>query len=132
MLTVVRVDREQAGGPPEPGNFIGSVRMQNLSAASGAGGVEVFAVFFEPGARTRPHTHPTDQMLVFVEGSGFVVFPGEEEQALEAGQAVAIPRCLLHMHGARDAGSAFHIALRAPGPTDWHPPVPEEWKRWVS
>ena len=131
MLDVQRIDEAQAGPPPEPANFIGRARMQNLAAQGGAGGLELLAVFFDAGARTRPHIHPTDQVLFFVRGSGFVVFPGEEEQRVEEGGIVVVPAGLLHMHGATEAEGICHVALRAPGPTDWDPPVPDEWRRFT-
>lgn len=131
MLEVLRIDESAAGPPPEPGNFIGRVRMQNLAAAGGTAEVEYLAVFFDAGARTRPHVHPTDQVLFFVRGPGFVVFPGEEEQLIEEGGIVVVPGGLLHMHGATAAGPACHLAVRAPGPTDWSPPLPDEWRRYA-
>ncbi len=132
MLDVFRIDERQAGGPPEPGDFIGRVRMQNLAAAGGAAGLELLAVFFDAGARTRPHVHPSDQVLYFVHGSGFVAFPGEEEQRVEEGGIVVIPAGKVHMHGATDEGPICHVATRAPGETDWHPSVPDEWRRFTQ
>lgn len=131
MLDVLRIDEAAAGPPPEPENFIGRVRMQNLAAAGGTGQVEYLAVFFDAGARTRPHIHPTDQVLFFLRGTGFVSFPGEPEQRIEEGGVVVVPGGLLHMHGAMDAGPVCHLAVRAPGPTDWRPPVPDEWRRYA-
>jgi quercetin dioxygenase-like cupin family protein len=132
MLAVFRIDDGQAGPPPEPQNFLGTVRMQNLGSAGGAAGIEVLAVFFDAGARTRPHVHSTDQLLYFVRGGGFVAFPGEEEQPIEAGEIVMIPAGRLHMHGARETAPLCHLALRATGPTDWNPELPKEWSRWVA
>ena len=127
-----RVDEAKAGPPPEPANFIGRVRMQNVAAVGGSDELEYLAVFFDAGSRTRPHTHPTDQVLFFVRGGGFVVFPGEEEQRIEEGGLVVVPAGLLHMHGATEAEPICHIAVRAPGPTDWVPAVPDEWRRFAS
>ena len=131
MLEVFHVDETEAAPPPEPENFIGRVRMQNLAQLAGSTGVEAFAVFFDAGARTRPHVHPTDQLLHFVHGDGFVVFPGEDEQRVKEGGIVIVPAGLLHMHGATEDAPICHLALRAPGPTDWSPPVPDEWRRFT-
>ena len=131
MLEVLRVDESQAEPVPEPQNFIGRVRMQNFARSAGATNIEALAVFFDAGARTRPHVHPTDQLLHFVRGSGFVVFPGEEEQRIGEGEIAIVRAGLLHMHGATDAEPICHIALRAPGPTDWEPPVPDGWRRFT-
>jgi quercetin dioxygenase-like cupin family protein len=126
-LEIVQIDEAAAGPPPEPANFIGRVRMQNLAALAGTDSLEYLAVFFDAGARTRPHIHETDQMLFFVRGSGFVSFPGEPEQRIPEGGIVAIAAGVLHMHGATDDSPICHIAIRAPSPTDWHPVVPDEW-----
>jgi quercetin dioxygenase-like cupin family protein len=130
-LALLRIDESQAGPPPEPANFIGRVRMQNLARTAGATSVEALAVFFDADARTRPHVHETDQVLHFVRGSGFVVFPGEEEQRVLEGGIVIVPGGLVHMHGATGDGPICHVAMRAGGPTEWHPPVPEEWRRFT-
>jgi quercetin dioxygenase-like cupin family protein len=132
MLPVLKIDESAAAAPPEPENFIGRVRMQQLAREGGAKDVELLAVFFDAGARTRPHTHAEDQILSFIRGTGFVVFPGEDEQLVEQGSIVIVPAGLVHMHGATDAGPICHIAARpATQPTDWHPEVPDEWRRFT-
>jgi quercetin dioxygenase-like cupin family protein len=132
VLELFRVDEAQATAPPEPENFIGRVRMQNFARLAGATSLEALAVFFDAGARTRPHRHSTDQLLHFVRGSGFVVFPDDNERRIEEGAIVIVPSGALHMHGATDAEPVCHIAIRAPGPTDWAPPVPDEWRRFAE
>lgn len=132
MLEVFEIDEAQAGPPPEPANFAGRVRMQNLAAAGGTSELEYFAVHFDAGAHTRPHSHSTDQVLLFVRGSGFVVFPGEERQAVPEGGIVVVPAGLVHMHGATGDEPICHVAVRAPGPTDWNPPVPDEWQQYTQ
>ncbi len=130
MLEILRVDQEQAGPAPEPQNFTGPVRMQNLAKQGGATKLELLAVHFDAGAHTRPHTHPSEQVLHFVHGSGFVQFPGEERQRVPEGGIVVVPGGVVHMHGATEDGAICHIALRAAdGPTDWAPAdVPDDWR----
>jgi quercetin dioxygenase-like cupin family protein len=84
------------------------------------------------GSRTRPHRHPSDQVLSFVGGSGFVVFPSEEEQRVPEGGLVVVPARLVHMHGATDEEPICHLAIRCSGRTDWHPPVPDEGRHLVA
>ena len=129
MLPVQRIDESQAGLAPQE-NFTGRVRMQKLAEQGGMTKVELLAVFFDAGAHTRPHTHPSEQMLFFVRGSGFVQFPGEERQRVEEGGVVVVPAGVVHMHGATEDEAICHIALRAAdGPTDWAPAdVPDEWR----
>jgi autoinducer 2-degrading protein len=113
----------------EKHNFIGRVRMQRFREVVPTG-VEVVAVFFEAGARTRPHVHPTDQVLHFISGTGFVAFPGEDDQHIGKGMVLVVPAGMLHMHGATSRGAVCHLAVRAAGQTDWEPDLPGEWNIW--
>jgi quercetin dioxygenase-like cupin family protein len=106
--------------------------MQNLAAEGGTSELEYFAVYFDAGAHTRPHTHSTDQVLCFIQGTGFVWIAGEDRQPVETHGVVVIPAGVLHMHGATEAEPVCHLAVRAPGPTDWSPPVPDEWQQYVG
>lgn len=127
-LPILKLDESLAGPPPEPAHFVGRVRMQNLAAAGGTNEVELLAVYFDAGAHTRPHTHATDQALLFTSGTGFVWMAGAERQLVQPGQAVVVPAGAVHMHGATEEGPVCHVAVRAPGPADWDPPVPDEWR----
>ena len=101
-MDVYRVDEMQAGPTPEPQNFTGRVRMQNLHQAAGMTKLELLAVHFDAGAHTRPHTHPSEQVLHVVKGNGFVWLSGEERQRIPEGSIVVIPGGLVHMHGATE------------------------------
>ncbi len=133
-LLVQRIDESQAGPAPEPQNFTGRVRMQNLAKAGGAEKLELLAVHFDAGAHTRPHTHPSEQVLYFVRGSGFVQLAGEERQLVAEGGIVVVPGGLVHMHGATGDEPICHIALRAAdGVTDWAPAdVPDDWRSLLA
>ena len=128
MLDLLRIDATLAEEPPEPADFTGRVRMQNLAAAGGTDELDYLAVHFDAGAHTRPHTHATDQVLCFIQGSGFVWLAGEERQLVAEGHVVVVPAGVVHMHGATDDEAICHLAVRAPGPTDWSPPVPDDWR----
>lgn len=130
-MEILRLDEGLAKEPPEPENFAGRVRMQNISAAGGTSELEYFAVYFDAGAHTRPHTHSTDQVLCFIRGKGFLWIAGEERQSMEKGSVVVVPAGVLHMHGANDDEPICHLAVRGPGPTDWRPPVPDDWRRFT-
>ena len=134
MIEIQRVDESKAGPPPEPGNFTARVRMQNLAKEGGADKIEMLAVFFDAGAHTRPHTHPSEQVLHVVRGSAFVQLAGEERQRIAEGSIVVIPGGVVHMNGATDEEPVCHIALRAAdGPTNWAPEdVPEEWRHLLT
>jgi quercetin dioxygenase-like cupin family protein len=132
VLDVVGIDESQAGPPPEPGNFVGRVRMQRLAETLGVDALEIYAVYFDSGAHTRPHAHSTDQVLVFLSGNGFVWLEGEERQRVAQGSVVRVHAGIVHMHGATADEPICHIALREAGPTDWHPAVPDDWRRFQA
>ena len=131
MVDILRLDDALATDPPEPHNFTGRVRMQNLAAGGGTDELEYLAVYFDAGAHTRPHSHSTDQVLCFMRGSGFVWIAGEEMQHVEQRGVVVVPAGVVHMHGATEDEPICHLAVRAPGPTDWSPPVPEGWQAFT-
>jgi quercetin dioxygenase-like cupin family protein len=130
VLHVQQIDESKAAPAPEPQNFTGRVRMQNLAKEGDASKLELLAVHFDAGAHTRPHTHPSEQVLFFVQGSGFVQFPGEERQRVPEGGIVVVPGGVVHMHGATEDEPICHLALRAAdGPTDWAPEdTPDDWR----
>ena len=102
-METLRLDEALATDAPEPQNFTGRVRMQNLAAVGGTSELEYLAVYFDAGAHTRPHTHETDQVLCFVRGTGFIWIAGEERRAVETHGVVVVPAGVLHMHGAMES-----------------------------
>lgn len=129
---IFRPDENEAQPTPTPQYFTGAVKMQNFGVAAGAKDVAAIAVHFPQGARTRPHTHTTEQVLHFVRGNGFVHMAGEDERRVPEGTVVIVPAGAVHMHGATDDGPTCHVALWASqGETNWEPDgVPADWARW--
>jgi len=120
-----KVDRAKAA--PNPAMvpwFVGTVLFQSLVQGSD---VELLAVFFEMGARTRPHIHDDDQTLYFVEGHG-VVATEDEIIYTVAGDFVTIPAGVWHWHGATRDAATVHISIKRPGATNWE----AEEKNWAS
>jgi quercetin dioxygenase-like cupin family protein len=134
VIPVQRIDDSQAGPAPEPQNFTRRVRMQNLAKEGSAGKLEMLAVHFDAGAHTRPHTHPSEQVLFFVQGNGFVWLAGGERQRVAEGSIVVVPAGVVHMHGATEDEPICHVALRAAdGPTNWAPEhVPDDWRSLLA
>lgn len=69
------------------------------------------AVTFEPGARTKWHTHPKGQVLIVIEGSGFYQEKGKSAQVIKKGDVVNIPENIEHWHGANATKKMVHIAI---------------------
>jgi quercetin dioxygenase-like cupin family protein len=61
-------------------------------------------VQFAAGARTKMHTHTSDQLLYVVSGIGKVA-TRDEEQVIATGDVALIPAGEAHWHGAGDTGS---------------------------
>jgi quercetin dioxygenase-like cupin family protein len=62
-------------------------------------------VYFEPGARSNWHRHPSGQILIITDGTGYHQIKGQPRQSLKKGDIVKCPPDVEHWHGASpDAG----------------------------
>ena len=124
-MRIVRVQREEARPPANPEWFPGSVYQQRMNDPENSLGIELIAVFFEPGSRTKPHVHPFDQVLQVVEGEG-IVATEDERRIIRPGDWVIVPAGAWHWHGATEGSAMSHISIKQPGQTDWTSP----WQDW--
>lgn len=129
-MRIVRLQSEQAHHPDNPEYFSGTVRQQRLNSTKEPGGIDLVAVFFAPGARTRPHIHATDQALHVVEGEG-IVATEQERRFVRTGDIVIVPAGQWHWHGATPASAMCHISVRPVGSTDWSPPL-RDWETYMQ
>jgi quercetin dioxygenase-like cupin family protein len=88
-----------------------------------ASAVTVARAAFGPGAATTWHRHEGPQLLVFVDGPGFVdteVVDGEGTERVEAdgGDSVWCSAGVWHRHGAGPSAGAVHISTTWGG-TQW-------------
>jgi quercetin dioxygenase-like cupin family protein len=131
----MRIERisEEAAEPvsgARAGYFAGAVRIQALTGDPAPDGVELLAVFFPPGGRTRPHVHPVEQTLQVVSGAGVVAIEGRRWR-IGPGDVVVIPSGLWHWHGATPETAMCHISIKQPGKTDWDQPD-KDWGRYMG
>jgi quercetin dioxygenase-like cupin family protein len=129
-MRIVRLQSDQARAPKNPEYFSGTVRQQHLNSTTEPGGIDLVAVFFEPGARTRPHIHATDQALHVVEGEG-VVATEQERRLIRTGDIVIIRAGQWHWHGATSTSAMCHLSARPVGPTDWSVPL-QDWETYMQ
>jgi quercetin dioxygenase-like cupin family protein len=109
---------DRAAAEPVGGHFAGGVRMQDLNLDAPEDGVELVAVFFDPGARTLPHVHPVEQTLVVVEGEG--IFGDESgRRRMRTGDVVVVPAGIWHWHGATPDSAMCHLSAKKPSDTEW-------------
>ncbi|MCF3934980.1 cupin domain-containing protein [Acuticoccus sp. M5D2P5] len=69
-------------------------------------------VTFLPGARSNWHTHPAGQMLIVIEGTGWVQEDGEEKHVMQPGDVIWCPPGVKHWHGATDTTAVTHYAIQ--------------------
>lgn len=81
----IRPSRDPSPPHPRPGWFSGPVDVQELREGEGNTQLEILAVYFDAGARTKPHTHATDQLLSFLEGEGILADSQTRRSSARAG-----------------------------------------------
>ena len=112
--------------------FVGNSYLKPLNIP-GESAVFLANVTFEPGCRNNYHIHHATkgggQILICVEGEGWLKEEGKEEISLKPGDVVTIPANVKHWHGAKKDSWFSHIAVEVPGEnayTEWCEPVSDE------
>ncbi|WP_426791695.1 cupin domain-containing protein [Sphingobacterium sp. WOUb80] len=109
-------------------NFTGTVYLNNLVTADSLNQNAVGSVTFEPGARTKWHSHPAGQIILALDGVGYYQEEGKDKVIVRKGEVVKCPIDVPHWHGA-SADSAFvQVAItgREKGETLWYKQVTDE------
>lgn len=109
-------------------NFKGEVWVKPLIDADSLNENAVGNVTFEPGARSKWHTHPAGQILLVIDGVGYYQEKGKPKQILRKGDAVKCPPDVPHWHGASADTAFVQVAItgRKKGPTIWLDEVTDE------
>jgi quercetin dioxygenase-like cupin family protein len=76
-------------------------------------------VRFTDGAHTKWHRHHGLQVLLVIEGLGFVEQKDSHRFEIKPGDRVYIPANVLHRHGAQQGQKMVHLAF-TDGKTDWY------------
>jgi quercetin dioxygenase-like cupin family protein len=85
-------------GPAE--NFTGNAWDTPLVAEDSTYNTIIGNVYFEPGARSNWHTHPSGQILVITDGVGYHQIEGQPRQTIKKGDVVKCSPNVMHWHGA--------------------------------
>ena len=72
--------------------------------------VQVIMVNFAPGARSKPHTHTTEQILIITEGKG-IVATKDKEYIVTPGMIVYVSPGEEHWHGATQDSTFSHLSI---------------------
>ncbi|MGN6435291.1 MAG: (R)-mandelonitrile lyase [Agriterribacter sp.] len=102
-------------------NFTGSVWLKNLVQADSMNQNAVGSVTFEPGARTKWHSHPAGQIILVLDGVGYYQEKDQPKKILRKGDVVKCPPGVPHWHGASVDTSFIQVAItsRDSGETAW-------------
>ncbi len=109
------MDVKRAGSQPSQNGpaewFTGKVRIDPLFGAEAPSRALGISVTFEPGARTRWHSHPLGQNLVVTSGCGWAQRWGGPIEDIRPGDVVHILPGEKHWHGAAPTTAMTHIAV---------------------
>ena len=97
----------------------------------------MLAVMFDAGARTLPHIHTNDQVLVCVAGEGVVsTAPADDTPdvvTIRASDVVHVPRNTWHWHGAKRDSPMTHLSILVQDDRDqWDGVDPKDWAEYRS
>lgn len=90
----------QKGTPGPAENFTGKAWNVGLVENHSVYNTVVGNVYFEPGARSNWHKHPSGQILIITDGAGYHQIKGQPRQTLKKGDIVKCPANVEHWHGA--------------------------------
>lgn len=114
-------------GPVE--NFTGKAWNVGLVENNTVYNTVVGNVYFEPGARSNWHTHPSGQILIITDGVGYHQIKGQPRQTLKKGDIVQCPPNVEHWHGVSpDTGmlQMYILPNTEKGIVTWLQPVTDE------
>lgn len=109
-------------------NFTGTAWLNNLVTADSINQNAVGSVTFEPGARTKWHSHPAGQIILALDGEGYYQEKGKEKIVIRKGEVVKCPPDIPHWHGASTDTAFVQVAItgREKGETIWLEAVTDE------
>jgi len=81
-------------------NFTGNAWNTPLVANDSIYNTVIGNVYFEPGARSNWHSHPSGQILIITDGVGYYQVKGQPRQTIRKGDVIKCPPNVLHWHGA--------------------------------
>ncbi len=111
VFNMNKMDKKLEGTNPM---FVGSVETQRMVTKELSDHLLIGNVVFSPGARTKRHTHESDQVIVVTGGRG-ILATDEEENEVSLGDVIHVPTGEIHWHGATKDSSFSQISVLIPG-----------------
>jgi quercetin dioxygenase-like cupin family protein len=99
--------------------FTGPALQLVLTSPESSPDLEVRAVFFGRGVRSRWHRHPYPQIVFVLSGVGLLGIDNAE-QRLRPGEVITLPAQIWHWHGASVNTEMHMLSIMHPGPIQWH------------
>jgi quercetin dioxygenase-like cupin family protein len=123
-------NQSPAGYNPAPAAyFTGKAWIKPLVAPDENTNCIISDVLFEPGARNNWHIHPSNQILIVKEGTGYYQEEGSAIREINVGDVLNIMPGIKHWHGASPNSRFIHIAINIntqKGMVNWLEPVTDE------
>jgi len=116
-------------------NFTGNAYAYGLVANDSTYNTVVGNVFFEIGARSNWHIHPSGQILVILDGEGYHQLEGQPRQTMKKGDVIKCPPNVRHWHGATEYSSLTQMYILPKtenGIVTWLEPVTDEQYKAAS
>ena len=111
VFNMDKMEKPSAEGNPM---FVGDVRAQRMITPDISDHLRIGNVIFSPGARTKLHTHESDQVIIVTGGKG-ILATKEVENEVTLGDVVHVPHGEVHWHGATKDSSFSQISVLLPG-----------------
>jgi quercetin dioxygenase-like cupin family protein len=86
-------------------------------------------VYFEPGARSNWHSHPSGQILIITDGVGYHQIEGQPIEVIRKGDVVKCPPHVRHWHGASPESGLQQLYIvpnTEKGVVDWQEAVTDQ------
>lgn len=109
--------------------FTGNAHYIGLVDADTTYNTAIGNVYFEPGARSNWHSHPSGQILIITDGVGYHQIEGKPMMVIKKGDVIKCPPNVRHWHGASvDVGlqQLYVIPDTEKGIVEWNEAVTDE------
>ena len=110
-------------------NFTGNAYNFGLVSDDTVCNTLVGNVYFEKGARSNWHVHPSGQILVVLDGEGYHQLEGQQKRIMRKGDVIKCPAKVKHLHGATENSSLTQMYILPKtenGIVTWLEPVTDE------
>ena len=98
--------------------FTGPALQLVLTSPESSPDLEVRAVFFAKGVRSRWHRHPYPQILFVLSGIGLLGIDNSEQE-VRPREVLTLPAQVWHWHGASADTEMQMLSIMHPGPIQW-------------